>query len=417
MCENNQIMTRKDAIRVSKEKAAVLPLVEIHVLHTVAGSLLNRDFNNRQKILHYGGTLRARFTSQSVLHNIRLGMETELDVHTKYLPTLIKNILKDEAGEDSKLLATELKIVDQVFTSDKKDKATEETETKDLNEVFKTDQIIDVDQFTVRKYVEEIISAAKKVAEGSAKAKDVAKEVIKNMTTSSQDRPLSDVTALFARMSADQTYSTVYSPLLVSHAFSIDPYANDYDDYTAVDDYLLKAGIVVTDEDGCGINSGAAHMGSFDVSANTYYRYCAIAQTALFENLCVGKPFDAIDELIEKTYKMTAYFTKQFIGALPSGKETRNFARTAPDAVYIDKGPSMQGITAANMFEKAVVAAPDKSVCDIGVERLQEYMHQSVNGCFVDRALTGQYWMSDKYEAPDGVPTISYKDLEQIVRA
>lgn len=419
MSEKNQIMTREDAIRLSKEKAEMLPLVEVHVLHTVAGSLLNRDFNNRQKLLHYGGTLRARFSSASVLHNIRFGMETELNVHTKYLPSLIKHVLKNEANEED-LLKTELKIVDQLFTSDKKDKKDKSKNDEisdDIKEVFKTEQIIDVDQFTVNKYVEKITSFANQVADGSIKLQDAAKEINKSMTTSSKDSPLSDVTALFGRMSADQTQSTVYSPLMVSHAFSIDPYANDYDDFTAVDDFLLKAGIVVTDEDGCGINSGAAHLGSIDVSANTYYRYCAICQTGLFENLCVGKPFDAVDELIEKTYKLTAYFVKQFIAALPSAKQTRNFARTAPDAVYIDKGPFVQGISAANMFEKPVTATSDRSVCDIGVDLLKEFMDKSVHGCFVDRDLTGQYWMSDKYNAPDGVSSICYQDIEQIVKA
>ena len=418
MSGNVQIMKKEDAIRISKEKAHLLPLVEIHMLHTVAGALLNRDFNNRHKVLHYGGTLRGRFTSQAVLHDIRFGMETEQDVHTKYLPEMVKNAVKEKAAEDEKVLQTGLKLVSQVFSSDKENKKKKDADVEVANDakVLKTEQIIDVDRFTVDAYAETIIAMAKEVNAGVEKLQDAAKGVLKAMTTSSKDRPLSDVTALFARMSSDQTYSTVISPLMVSHAFTIDPYANDYDDYTAVDDYLLKSGIIVTDDDGCEINSGAAHMGSVDISANTYYRYCSICQTILFENLCVGKPFDAVDELIEKTYKLTAYFAKQFISSLPSAKQTRNFAKTMPDAVYIDKGISMPAISAANIFEKAVVPASGKSVCDIGVERLQEFMDKSVRGCFVDRELTGQYWMSDRYDAPKNVSAIKYKDIDVIVR-
>ena len=414
---NSNIMTKKDAINVSKEKAAILPLVEVHVLHTVAGALLNRDFNNRQKVLHYGGTLRARFSSASVLHNIRFDMETELDVHTKYMPVLIKNALREA---DDELLDTELKIVDQLFATKKKKKddtdAAETADTTDLDSALKTAQIIDVDHYTVARYVEEIAAVAKDVANKTVKVADAGKIVSKAMSDRSQDRPVSDVTALFGRMSSDQTFSTICSPLMVSHAISIDPYENDYDDFTAIDDYLLKSGIVVTDDDGKGINSGAAHMASSDISGNTYYRYCCINQVGLLENLCIGKPFDAVVDLVEKTYQLTALFVKRFITALPSAKETRNFARTTPDAVYIDKGLSMEGISAASVYEKAVTARDGKSIAEIGVDRLKEFADMSVNGSFVDRELTGQYWMSDRFDAPEDVSAIKYKDIDTIVR-
>lgn len=414
---NSNIMTKKDAINVSKEKAAILPLVEVHVLHTVAGALLNRDFNNRQKVLHYGGTLRARFSSASVLHNIRFDMETELDVHTKYMPVLIKNALREA---DDELLDTELKIVDQIFAAKKKKKddtdAAEAANTADLDSALKTAQIIDVDHYTVDRYVEEITAIAKDVANKTMKMADAGKAVSKAMFDTSQDRPVSDVTALFGRMSSDQTFSTISSPLMVSHAISIDPYENDYDDFTAIDDYLLKSGVIVTDDDGKCINSGAAHMASSDISGNTYYRYCCINQVGLLENLCIGKPFDAVDDLVEKTYRLTALFVKRFITALPSAKATRNFARTTPDAVYIDKGAAMEGISAASVFEKAVTANDGKSIVEIGVDRLKNFADMSVNGSFVDRELTGQYWMSDRFDAPKDVSAIKYKDIDKIVR-
>ena len=417
---SSSIMTKKDAINVSKEKAAILPLVEVHVLHTVAGALLNRDFNNRQKVLHYGGALRARFSSASVLHNIRFDMETELDVHTKFMPFLIKNALREANDE---LLNTELKIVDQIFPSKKKKKDDANNDvnavnidTADCDSALRTAQIIDVDHYTIARYVEEITAIAKDVANKTITTAAAGKSVLKAMTDTSQDRPVSDVTALFGRMSSDQTFSTICSPLMVSHAISIDPYENDYDDFTAIDDYLLKSGIVVTDDDGKGINSGAAHMASSDISGNTYYRYCCINQVGLLENLCIGKPFDEVDDLVEKTYQLTALFVKRFIIALPSAKETRNFARTVPDAVYIDKGPAMEGISAASVFEKAVTAMDGKSIVEIGVDRLKEFADMSVNGSFVDRELTGQYWMSDRYDAPKDIPAIKYKDLDTIVR-
>ena len=334
------------------------------------------------------------------------------------MPVLIKNALREA---DDELLDTELKIVDQLFATKKKKKddtdAAETADTTDLDSALKTAQIIDVDHYTVARYVEEIAAVAKDVANKTVKVADAGKIVSKAMSDRSQDRPVSDVTALFGRMSSDQTFSTICSPLMVSHAISIDPYENDYDDFTAIDDYLLKSGIVVTDDDGKGINSGAAHMASSDISGNTYYRYCCINQVGLLENLCIGKPFDAVDDLVEKTYQLTALFVKRFITALPSAKETRNFARTTPDAVYIDKGLSMEGISAASVYEKAVTARDGKSIAEIGVDRLKEFADMSVNGSFVDRELTGQYWMSDRFDAPEDVSAIKYKDIDAIVRS
>ncbi len=398
MNTNQTVMSKKDAIKLSEQFASELPLIELHILHTVSGALFNRDFNNRHKVLNFGGTLRGRFSSASVLHDIRFTMENEQNVHTKCLPELIKNALENNSVADE-IRDKEYEILDTLF----KHKQT-------------TEQTLDIDEYTLLRYVEEIEAAAHQIMDNGMKLDSAAKAVVKNMTSSSTDRPLSDVTALFGRMSADQTFSTVYSPIMVSHAFTIDSYKNDYDDFTAIDDYLLKSGIVLMDDDGVSKNAGAAYMDTSDISANTYYRYGAISQRILFQNLCIGRTLYAVDDIKEKTYKLTADFAKRFIGALPSAMQTRKFARTAPDAVYIDKAPCIQGISAANVFESAVRATNNQSVCDIGVEKLKKFMDTSVNGCFVERKLTGQYWMSDKYSTPDGIPAVSYQDLDTIVR-
>lgn len=419
MDTNQKIMSKKDAIKLSEQMTSELPLIELHILHTVSGALLNRDFNNRQKVLNYGGTLRGRFSSASVLHNIRLDMETEQDTHTRFLPELIKKSL-EEGKTDDNAYDVELKIIEDLFPQkkDKKSKDDKDNNSEDIRiaSTLMTDQILDVDRHTLKRYAEEIENAAELVLNKKAKIEEVTKTIQKNMTASSTDRPLSDVTALFGRMSADQTFSTVYSPIMVSHAFTIDAYKNNFDDYIASDDYLIKSGFVLTDDDGRGKNAGAAYMDTSDISANTYYRCGIISQRLLFQNLCIGKPFSAVDDIKEKTYKLTAYFAKHFIGALPTAMQTRKFTRTVPDAVYIDKAPDTQGISAANIYENAVYASKDKSICDIGVDRLKKFMQDSVQGCFVERELTGQYWMSDKYAAPEGISTISYKDLETIVR-
>ena len=415
----SDIITKRDAIELSKKHADILPVVEIHVLQSVCGALFNRDFNNRQKIISYGGRTRARFSSASALHDIRFEAESDENIHTRMLPMMIKSALYQQGGVDEKTLKIECDITDSLFSKEKKEKkSTEDAEKKaaKCSTQKMTSQVIDVDQYTLHKYIEAIKTAANNTKDDSkaslAKAKKKVDEI---MNTSSTDRPISEVTALYGRMATDQTYSTVYSPLLVSHAFSIDEYANDYDDFTAVDDYLLKTGIVLTD-DGVSKNTGSAHMNTSDISANTYYRYAGISQVILFENLCIGKSIEQVPEIIQKTYDCTAHFAKKFITTLPSAKQTRNFAHTMPDAVYIDKGCRIQGITAADRFEKAVTPVANKSICDIGVEHLQKFAYDSVYGAFAYQELSGQYWLSDKYDAPEGLKSASLRDMAEIVR-
>lgn len=402
--ETHKGMTREEAHALAEKYADKLPLIEVHELHTPVGSLLNRDFNNRQKTIHYGDELRGRYSSASLLHDIRFAMEDEQNIHTRMLPTMLQDELSGQNEADAELLEIEKAIAVSLFSKDVK------------KPVANTEQILDIDQSTIAAYVNAIKEAAEKVKAGSVKVDKAAEEVKKTMIATSGDRPLSAVTALFGRMAADQTFSTVYSALLISHGFTIDSYKSDYDDYTAVDDLLLKSGIMLVDDDGNGKKSGAAYMDTADISANVYYRYGAIVQNILFENLCVGQPADRTEELLEKTYNISADFLERFISALPSAKQTRNFARSMPDAVYIDKGCRMGAYTAANRFARPIHATKDKSICDIGVERLQKFAHDSVHGSFVDRELTGQYWLSDIYDAPEGLCASSFRDLDKIVR-
>ncbi len=410
-------MTSRDAVNLSKKYADRLPLLEVHMLHTSSCSLMNRDFNNRQKVITYGGVERARFSSQSVLHDIRFKAEDEYNVHTRMLPLMLKNLLKEWADEnevDEKALKTAYKIVDSCFAKDAKD-------ATNVTEIFKSKQVIDVDQYTLEEY-----AAAVKTAVGMMLDKENAdvtnptqasKKVAEILATTSATRSLSDVTALFGRMATDSTFSTVYSPLLVSHAFSVDAYENDFDDRTATDDYSALTGIKLKDDDGNDKQTGAGFMDTRDISSNTYYRYMAIEQVKLFENLCIGKPNDeeSIEKSIEKTYELSARMVREFCKALPSANKTRMQTMTEPDVVYIQKGRPM-AVTAANYFEKPVKKTDDLSPRDMAVERLKAFANNSVHGCFADYDIQGQYWLSNMYPAPDNMEKATYHDFEEIVK-
>lgn len=417
------IMTERDAIEMGKKYRGKLPIIEIHSIQPIGPGLLNRDFNDRQKVITVGGDVRARFSSASVLHGIRFEREGEYDVHTRMMPKVIKDHLKrlaEQEGTDQDTLKFEMDVVNQYFSkkSEKKkntkDEDNDSVEPVNVTDILATSQIIDMDRYTLGAIIDAIKEEAKKGDRlTAAKAATAVKKVLEE---SRDSRPLSEVTAIFGRMATDQTFSTVYSPISMSHAFSIDKYAGDTDDRTAVDDYHDIAQFTPKDEDGVGKNSGAGFMDTRDIGFPTFYRYAAIEEVKLFENLCIGRSTDDIDEILEKTYKLTAELMQDLITAIPTACKTRCASYGIPEAVYIDKVAAGGFRTASTKFHKTVKNENDKQILDIGVERLQKFAWNCMHGPFNFRDITGQYWISEDFDTPDEMEVITCGDYDRIVR-
>lgn len=393
------------------QNSGKLPLVEVHILRSTGGEMYNRGFNGRHKTLMVGGTVRNRFSSQSEKHAIRYQWEDRLNTRTRLLPEIVRQEVKRQLGEASEEELTFADgLVNALFSSQTKAK-------KGIG--LTTAQVHALSEYDVKAITDAIVREVRNP--NHKKIADVAAELRAELEKSAGDRKLDVVTAMFGRMSTESLLSTVYSAVQMNHAYSVNAVAGDYDDFTAVDDYAEKMGIVISDEDAekSGQKLGAGMMQTTDIASNVYYQYASVCERILFENLCQGRDFDdpeVIKEVLNKTKEITARFVKDFIFTLPTAKQNSNASYSMPECVYITVGTKVYPMTMDNAYEQAIIGTEENSVANQAVARMLRAVGQAHNGAFAVNGYSGQYWISDRNDAiPDYLNKISVKDLAGVL--
>lgn len=144
---------------------------------------------------------------------------------------------------------------------------------------------------------------------------------------------------------------------------------------------------------------------------DTYYQSLSIDQLTLFVRLYNEETCNDIAALVDTVHKFSAYLIKHIIGILPGEKSVENFSATIPNAVYIAKRSGDRAYC-ANYFNHVERCSSAERITDLGVDHLRKFMHNSVHGCSVttENRVIGRYWISNKYSAPEDVPTFSFKE-------
>lgn len=395
------------------QNSGKLPLVEVHILRATGGEMYNRGFNGRHKTLTVGGTVRNRFSSQSDKHAIRYQWEDRLNTRTRLLPEIVRQEVKSQLGEASEEELTFADgLVDALFSSQTKVK-------KGIG--LTTAQIHALSEYDVKAITDAVVGEVRNPDHKSPSSS--AAELRTALEKSADDRKLDTVTALFGRMSTESLLSTVYSAVQMNHAYSVNAASGDYDDFTAVDDYAEKMGIVISEEDAekSGQKLGAGMMQTTDIASNTYYQYASVCERILFENLCRGRNLDdpaVIQSILQATNEITARFVKDFIFTLPGAKQNSNASYGLPTCVYITVGTKVYPMTMDSVYEKAVIGTEESSVADQAVARMLKAVEQAHDGAFAVNDYEGQYWISDRNDAiPDYVKKATVKDLMEILEA
>lgn len=306
--------------------------VDIHVLQTVPPSCVNRDDTGAPKTAVYGGTTRARVSSQSWKRAVRMMFmemlpETEVGIRTKSIPALLTKAIaaRDPAAKAEDLA---LKVLKDAGVSCKKEKKDSE---------YKTDALFFISQAQVDALAT------------YALAGDWHKEALQQAL---RDQPALDV-ALFGRMVASDPSLNTDASCQVAHAISTHTVHNEYDYFTAVDD--------CAPED----NAGAGHLGTVEYNSSTLYRYATINATDLHEKL--GKD----------TAQVVRLFTEAFVRTMPTGKQNTFANRTLPDMVYIALR-SDQPVNLAGAFEQPVAPSAE-GYASRSAARLTAYVAQLCN--------------------------------------
>ncbi len=269
--------------------------IDLHVLQNMPPNCLNRDDTGSPKSAVYGGVRRARVSSQSWKHEMRLMFreyfsENELGIRTRDVYGLIASemrrlrpeITDDDAMALAKAVLEKVKVKPSAKAKDKGNK---------LGALF----------FIGLQQAKNLAALA--LNEPGADAKD-----IKNALNSGS---AVDV-ALFGRMVADNPLLNCEACAQVAHAISTHRVDNEYDYFTAMDD--------LSPED----TAAAGHVGTVEYNSATMYRYATVAAHNLYGEL--GSDGDAFTKAVRE-------FIRAFVLSLPKGKQNTFAANVIPDAV------------------------------------------------------------------------------------
>ena len=240
--------------------------VELHTLHHVPPSLLNRDDTGAHKRQMLGGVSRLSLSPQSQKRACRTRFEEELDIgqrgmRTGILPGQVRDDLVATNWDEAEATAAVKTVFDQVRIS------TNGETTPNL-------------LFVPALARAEIVALCQQHRAELAKAK-LAKSVmdaVKRGMANAFNPGRTVAIALAGRMVADPKWDMepVEAALSISHAIGTNAAkaGSELDDFTAVDDAKQAAEI-----------AGAGHIGMKEYGSTVFYRFCVVDVDRLTSNL------------------------------------------------------------------------------------------------------------------------------------
>lgn len=331
-------------------------IIEIHALQNFAPSNLNRDDTGAPKDALFGGTRRARVSSQCHKRSIRQYFDQkkndgffspdELAVRTKRVYQAIAELL-DGKHDKAEVLAKAETALAYV-----KLKAAEGGKTQYLLFLGKREVTALAD--TIHEFWEQIVPVAEESNEkGKGKGKKAVasgapKEIQERIDAIFNGGKAVDV-ALFGRMLADMPEKNQNAACQVAHAISTHSVEREFDFYTAVDD--LKP------ED----TAGADMMGTIEFNSACFYRYAVVDWEKLVANL---------QNDTELAGKGLRAFLEGFVVAEPTGKQNTFAAHNPPEFVSVSVRRNTAPRNLANAFETAVFTRKGESLTRKSAEEL-----------------------------------------------
>ena len=329
--------------------------IDIHILHTVPFSNLNRDDLGSPKVVVYGGATRGRISSQCWKRATREHMQDNLADVPGYDTTLRTRravphlaLSLQALGWDEADALTASRVAFAAFMKEAKvDAGSEVAEVVDVSAVASkrgpeaSGDIGNVLLFLTQSQYDEIadlISANREqvLTAGAAKASKTAKAAYDKGTGKLVEKVIADprgLVSVFGRMLASLPSGNVESGVQVAHALTTHETATEFDYFSAVDD-------LNTHED-----TGAGHIGTGEFTSGVYYRYATVDLDDLTAN--TGSVDDA--------GLLTTQFLHSFVKSLPSGKSNATAPHTLPGLVVLtvrDDKP----VSYASAYEKPVRA-------------------------------------------------------------
>lgn len=321
-------------------------LIEIHALQNFAPSNLNRDDTGAPKDALFGGTRRARVSSQCLKRAVREHFREQnvgwvasrtkrlVDELVKGVSPAVRN--RNDFSEEQLVKAVEAAVAS--LGEKKKVKVDKDRKT-------------DVLLFLGPKEIEALMQATTESYDGLLRKTPPA-EVVERLNAAidgeNKSRLSLDV-ALFGRMLAVMPAKNQEAACQVAHAISTHSVEREFDFYTAVDD--LKP------DD----TAGADMMGTVEFNSACFYRYAVVDWEKLVENLHGDRELAA---------KGLRGFLEGFVVAEPTGKQNTFAAHNPPEFVAVSVRHNSAPRSLANAFETAIVVRKGESLTRRSAEDL-----------------------------------------------
>ncbi|GMA16862.1 type I-E CRISPR-associated protein Cas7/Cse4/CasC [Deinococcus metallilatus] len=320
-------------------------LLELHYLQNFAPSNLNRDDTGSPKDAYFGGTRRARVSSQSFKRAMRMDFRergtvtpAELGERTKRAHEAVRDRLVaagKPAAEAEQAAVEALRAVKLDVKVSKRKDGTEEKKSEYL--LFLGRDELQRFSDLILQHWDELALHLQKLEEESKKAKPRPVELDKKFRAvflGALDGSRAVDVALFGRMLADLPDKNADAAAQVAHALSTHAMrGREFDFYTAVDD--LKPGDT----------AGADMLGTVEFGSATYYRYACVDLQKLLQNL--GGDLDLAVRGLRAFLEASVY-------AAPTGKQNTFAAHNAPSLMVQVVREDTSPRNLANAFERAV---------------------------------------------------------------
>lgn len=334
-------------------------ILELHVLQNVAPNNLNRNDVGAPKDCIFGGTRRARVSSQSWKRAMRDRFKQEHLIPQENSAYRSRRLVHEIAARVRRELNTEIELegvenavaeILQTVGSQGKIAVKKETEDNGTT-VLKTDTILFLGIQEIEKMASLVVGSWDRLTSAAKTERSkIARELGAKIVPLLKGHEAADI-ALFGRMIAKLPEGNVDGSAQVAHAISTHTIATEFDFYTAVDD--------LRPED----TEGADMLGTIEFVSSTLYRYANLDLDQLSENL------QADADLVQAT---TQAFADTFVRSLPSGKQNSMAAHNPPSiAVAVIRESGRWSL--ANAFVEAARPKRNQDLMELSVKKLGSY--------------------------------------------
>lgn len=340
-------------------------ILELHLIQNFAPSNLNRNDTGAPKDCIFGGSRRARISSQCFKRAMREHFRDNFTAQnnlaersTRLLEEIASHL--EAAGKDK---AEATGIVEAALSGVGLSlSAKDQTKTQYLIFLGR-DEIKRFAEVCLNNY-DALLAVAPQTAEGlsakeakKAAKKDFPPDIAKALKTIMDGGKAADL-ALFGRMLADLPDKNRDASSQVAHAISTHKTGIEFDFYTAVDD--LKP------ED----TAGADMLGTIEFNSACFYRYANVNVEKLKENL------QGDEDLTRATIEA---YIRAAVEAIPTGKQNSFATHEKPSFVLAVVGEAGK-CSLANAFVKPARDSPDTDLVSASVAALERHWKKLADG-------------------------------------